>query len=97
MMARGVIFEAAGAHMGARTTITLDHDVVEAVTRQSTASGRSFGETLNELLRMGLVAAEARAARPPLRLPTANLGEFPDLNYDCTGELLEYAEGPDHR
>lgn len=83
--------------MGVRTTITLDEDVLERVKRESQNRGRTFRETLNELVRLGLASSAAKPRRTPLRIRATDMGVRPGLNYDCIGSLLEYAEGPEHR
>jgi hypothetical protein len=82
--------------MGIRTTVTLDEDVIERVKQQSRARGSSFRETLNELLRAGLMA-DTQPKRRKLNIVPHHGGYYPGLNYDCTEELLEYLEGPFHR
>jgi hypothetical protein len=49
--------------MSIRTTVTLDEDVAERVKQESRSRGVSFRETLNELLRAGLIAVEAQPKR----------------------------------
>lgn len=83
--------------MSIRTTVTLDDDVVERVKQQSRSRGKSFRETLNELLRTALVATETQPRRRKLNLVPHHGGYYPGLNYDCTEALLEYLEGPNHR
>lgn len=82
--------------MSIRTTVTLDEDVLERVKQQSRSRGKSFRETLNEVLREGLVAVETRPKRK-LYLKPHHGGYYPGLNYDCTEALLEHAEGVNHR
>ena len=83
--------------MSIRTTVTLDEDVLEHVKQQSRSRGRPFRETLNDLLRAGLLATETQPKRRKLDLVPHHGGYYPGLNYDCTEALLEYLEGPDHR
>ena len=83
--------------MSIRTTVTLDDDVVERVKRQSRARGTSFRETLNELLRLALLAAEGKPRRRGFRVKPTHMGYRPGLNYDDVESLLEYAEGENHR
>jgi plasmid stability protein len=83
--------------MSIRTTITLDDDVAERVKQQSRSHGKSFRETLNELLRAGLLAAETQPKRTKFRVKPFHSGYKPSLNLDCTEALLEYLEGPEHR
>ena len=83
--------------MSIRTTVTLDEDVLERVKQQSRLRGKPFRETLNEVLRAGLLAAEAQPKRREFRVKPFHSGYNPSLNLDCTEALLEYLEGPDHR
>lgn len=77
--------------------MTLDDDVVERVKEVSRSRGNSFRDTLNDLLRVGLLAA----ARPPsertFSIRTFAMGVKPGLNYDDIESLLEYSEGEQHR
>ena len=80
-----------------RTTITLDDDVAEGLRGEVRRSGRSFKETVNELLRLGLTI---RRQHKPGRTFTGRarpLGLRPGLDYDRTSDLVEHLEGPLHR
>jgi hypothetical protein len=79
--------------MGIRTTVTLDDDVVERVKAESRSRGASFNETLNELVRLGLAARTASPRAKRFKPKAYHTGVIPGLNYDKTGELLEYLEG----
>jgi len=83
--------------MSIRTTVTLDEDVIDRVKQHSRSRGKSFRESLNDLLRAGLVAAETQSRRRKLHLVPHHGGYYPGLNYDCTEALLEYLEGVNHR
>ena len=83
--------------MSIRTTVTLDDDVLARVKQQSSSRGKSFRETLNELLRTALVTAESQPKRRELVIEPHFGGYRPELNYDCTEALLEQIEGVDHR
>ena len=83
--------------MSVRTTVTLDDDVVERVKAASQARGTSFGDTLNDLLRVALAKQKAQTERKPFKIKPFKSGYYPHLNYDCTARLLEAIEGPDHR
>ena len=79
-----------------RTTLTLDADVIAKLRAEARRSGRSFKETVNAFLRLGLNAL--RPAKTPRRfvIRARELGRHPGLNYDNIGELLEQTEGPLH-
>ena len=83
--------------MSIRTTVTLDDDVLERVKQQSKAHGKSFRETLNELVRQGLLTAETKPQRPKFKVKPSHMGSRPGLNYDDIEGLISYGEGEDHR
>ncbi len=60
-------------------------------------SGRSFKDTVNEFLRLGLSARRTAPARKPFRIQARDLGLRPGFQLDNIGELLEQLEGPVHR
>jgi head-tail adaptor len=80
-----------------RTTLTLDDDVVSKLNAEMKRSGKSFKETVNEFLRIGLSVRRELKSGDRFKVQARPLGVIPGLNYDCTGELLEEAEGPFHR
>lgn len=82
--------------MSIRTTVTLDDDVIERVKQESHARKASFRETLNELVRTGLLHNTEKKRRS-LRVRPSPMGLRPGLSYDNIEALLEYAEGPWHR
>jgi len=83
--------------MSIRTTVTLDQDVYDRARDFSKARGIPFRQALNELVRQGLVAEGTPRQEQPFVIKPIHLGLNPGLNYDCTGALLEFAEGPFHR
>lgn len=85
--------------MGIRTTVTLDEDVLNRVRDESTATGRSFKDTLNELVREGLASKEKlQVEKRKFTIEPMHMGEkLFDFNYDCTPRLLEILDGPEHR
>jgi hypothetical protein len=82
--------------MSVRTTVTLDDDVIERVKQESRARGASFRDTLNELVRAGLLQRNALKHRS-LQVRPFPMGLRPGLSYDNIEALIEYAEGPWHR
>ena len=82
--------------MSIRTTVTLDGDVVERVKQESQTRGASFRDTLNELVRSGLLQAQHKPVRT-LKIRASPMGLKPGLSLDNIEALLEYAEGPWHR
>jgi len=83
--------------MSIRTTVTLEDDVVERVKREAKAKGTSFKETLNELVREGLLSREKILTRPRFKVKATPLGLKPGLSYDDVEALISYGEGWDHR
>jgi hypothetical protein len=82
--------------MSIRTTVTLDEDVLERVKEVGKATGASFKDALNNLLRSALMQSNGPPKRN-LNIPVTDMGYYPNLNYDDIEGLLEYAEGPSHR
>lgn len=80
-----------------RTTITLDDDVTNKLNAEMRRSGKSFKETVNEFLRVGLAVRRELKSADPFKVRTLPLGAVPGLNYDNIGELLEQLEGPLHK
>lgn len=80
-----------------RTTLTLDDDVAAQLEREMRASGKSFKRTVNDALREGLARRRESGAVAPFVVRARELGLVPGLDYANVGELLEVAEGPDHR
>jgi hypothetical protein len=81
-----------------RTTITLDEDVAEKLqTEMRRRRTTNFKETLNDVLRRGLLVRRELAAAKPFKVRARRLGNKPGLNYDNVGELLEQVEGASHR
>jgi hypothetical protein len=80
-----------------RTTLTLDDDVAAKLAADSRKSGRSFKETVNHYLRLGLNAKKQAADRKPFKVRAQSLGTTPGLNYDDIAGLIEQIEGPIHK
>ena len=80
-----------------RTTITLDDDVAARLEREMRETGKSFKETVNDALRWGFARRAEAAPLAPFVIQARALGVVPGLDYSNVGELLEVAEGPDHR
>lgn len=80
-----------------RTTLTLDDDVAARLEQEARRSGRSFKETVNELLRFALRARRRPEPRRPFKVEARDLGLRAGLSYDRVGDLLDAVEGPLHR
>lgn len=57
-----------------RTTLTLDDALAKELKKRAAETGRSFKETVNDLLARGLVAAEGGAEPRPYRIEPVSLG-----------------------
>ena len=81
-----------------RTTLTLDEDVAAKLKAEMRRSGSSWRDTVNDVLRHGLAVRRKRPAAEPFKVRARDLGELrPGLSLDNIGDLLEQAEGPQHR
>lgn len=79
-----------------RTTITLDDDVAEKLKAESLRSGQSFKETVNRVIRRGLLTRSAPRESAGLH-EGRELGLRAGLDLDNIEELLEQIEGPTRR
>jgi len=78
--------------------VTIDDDVatkLQAEMRRQRSN--NFKETLNEVLRRGLLVRRELAASKPFRVRARRMGRMPGLNYDNVAELLESVEGAEHK
>ncbi len=80
-----------------RTTLTLDDDVATQLKTQSRRTGRSFKQTVNEVLRSGLAQQVRVKKEKPFKIHTKAMGVHPGLDYDHISRLLDEIEGPAHR
>jgi len=80
-----------------RTTITLDDDVAAKLDAAARRSGRSFKETVNYYLRMGLNTRKTTKPAKPFKVRVRDLGLKPGLNYDDVWGLIDHIEGPSHK
>lgn len=80
-----------------RTTLTLDDDVAARLDHEVRRSGRSFKETVNDLLRAALRERRRPDRRKTFKVDARDLGLRAGLSYDSVGDLLEAVEGPLHR
>jgi len=81
-----------------RTTITLDDDIADKLQAEMRRrKSNNFKETLNDVLRRGLLVKRELAAAKPFKVRSRRLGKKQGLNYDNVGELLEQLEGVDHK
>jgi hypothetical protein len=80
-----------------RTTLTLDEDVLAKLNKEMRRSGKSFKETVNEFLRIGLNARRELANVEPFKVRARSMEMRPGLSGDKVADLLEESEGPSHR
>lgn len=80
-----------------RTTLTLDDDVAAKLKSETRRTGKSFRETVNDVLRRGLVFQRAATTRAPFKIQARDMGLRPGINLDCIAQLLDDVEGPEHR
>jgi hypothetical protein len=80
-----------------RTTITLDEDVRTKLEAEMRKSGKSFKETVNETLRVGLLSRQKVKASKPFKVQARDMGLKPGYNIDKTWDLIEEIEGPDYK
>lgn len=81
-----------------RTTLPLDDDVAAKLKTEMRRPGRSFRETVNEMLRRGLSTRHSQSPKQPFRVVTRDIGTLlPGLTLDNIADLLEQVEGPLHR
>jgi len=80
-----------------RTTITLDEDVRTKLETEMRKSGKSFKETVNETLRVGLLSRQKSIVSKPFKVRPKAMGLKPGYSYDKVWELIEQVEGPDHK
>jgi hypothetical protein len=80
-----------------RTTITLDRDVADKLRSEMRRTGASFKETLNAVLRRGLLPPKQKPSQEPFKVKSRDMGLRPGLSYDKVWDLIEFSEGPFHR
>ena len=83
--------------MPTRTTLTLDDDVRAKIEAKMRKSGKSFKETVNETLRVGLFTGQKSAPSKPFQVRAKAMGLKPGYSYDKVWELIEDVEGPDYK
>lgn len=83
--------------MPTRTTITLDEDVRAKLQAEMRKSGKSFKETVNETLRLGLLSRQKINGNEPYKVQARDLGLKPGYNFDKPWDLIEEIEGPDYK
>ena len=72
-----------------RTTITLDEDVTAKLKAEMRKTGKSFKETVNETLRVGLLSRQQAPRRKPFKVKARDLGLKPGYSLDKVWDLIE--------
>jgi hypothetical protein len=81
-----------------RTTVTLDDDVYSAVKEEMrSGEGKTFKESVNDLIRRGRYSGGDLPKRKKVKLLTFNMGDYGGLNLDKPRDVIEEIEGPWHR
>ena len=80
-----------------RTTLTLDDDVRARLEVEMRKSGKSFKETVNETLRLGLQSRQELRKVKPFKVRAKDLGLKAGYSYDKPWDLIEEIEGPGYR
>jgi hypothetical protein len=80
-----------------RTTLTLDEDVRAKLQAEMKKTGKSFKETVNETLRVGLLSRQQTQKQKPFKVRAKNLGLKPGYSLDKVWDLIEEVEGPDYK
>jgi hypothetical protein len=75
-----------------RTTLTIDGHLARALKERAHRTGKSFKQIVNETLRAGLGAAEARRSKPYKVKPAALGGVMPGINLDKALALADAIE-----
>ena len=76
--------------MTKRTTVTLDNQVMEAVKARAVKEGKTFGQTLNEILRKWLSMSGSRKARK-VKLDAYSMGK-PSVEISDREDLFDAME-----
>lgn len=81
-----------------RTTLTLDEDVAAKLKAESRRSGRPFRIVVNDFLRRGLAAKDARAPTLRFVVVARDLGALrPGLSMDSVADFIDDVDGPMHQ
>ncbi|MEB3183796.1 MAG: CopG family transcriptional regulator [Cyanobacteriota bacterium] len=77
-----------------RTTLTLDEDLAEALSRTARLTGRSFKAVVNEAIRRGLSCGDqpTQKQRPPFRVEPQACGLMPGIDPLRLNQLVDQLE-----
>jgi hypothetical protein len=79
-----------------RTTLSLDDDVAQLLSKEVRRSGASFKEVVNRYLRVGLMASK-QPIQKPFEIKPWDLRPPDGLSFDNVEDLLDTLEGPERR
>ena len=81
-----------------RTTLTLDDDVAAKLKAAARREDRPFKEVVNDALRRGLASRKSASPASAFKVQARDLGALrPGVSLDNIADLVEQAEGPQHR
>jgi hypothetical protein len=80
-----------------RTTLTIDDDVATLLEKEMRRTGKPLKQTVNQLLRIGLVQAAMPVKPRPFRVKPRKIGLPAEWTSGSVAELIEILEGPMHR
>jgi hypothetical protein len=83
--------------MNVRITITIDNHLRAKLDRRMRETGKSFKQTVNDVLRDGLAFQASLTPRRRIKLPSFRLEPLPGVNFDKVSALIEETDGPWHR
>lgn len=75
-----------------RTTLTLERDVAERLTREVRRTGKSLKATVNEALRLGLGLVGKPPRTPPFKVEPHAFGFAPGVDLDRLNQLADEIE-----
>jgi hypothetical protein len=80
-----------------RITLTINDDVAtDLQSEMRRQKSRVFKDTVNDVLRRGLLVRRELAASRPFKVQSRHMGTRQGLNYDNVSELLDSLESTEH-
>lgn len=80
-----------------RTTLTLDRDVADQVTKEMRRTGRGLKATINDALRRGLGVGTRTSRKTPFRVEPHSMGIRAGVDLDRLNQLSDELEAEDAR
>jgi len=72
-----------------RTTLTIEDDLAESIEQLRAAEKTSYRETINRLLRAGLMSVKSPPATRRYRGPTFDMGLHPGIDPNRMNQLVD--------